>query len=54
MCLILRGYADGYSDVWRQKIVFSSRGLISRVGSNFWEELKVATSLSLIRHCWAE
>lgn len=54
MCLILRGCADGYADVWRQKIIFPSSGLISRVASNFWQGLDAAPSLSLVRHHWQQ
>lgn len=39
MCLILRGCADGYADVWRQKIILPSSGVISRVVSNFRQRL---------------
>lgn len=50
MCLILRVCADGYADVSRQRIIFPSSGLFSRVVSNFQEGLEVAPSLSLLRH----
>lgn len=54
MCLILRACADGYADVWRQKIIFPSSGLISRVASNFWQGLEAAPGLSLVRHHWQQ
>lgn len=46
MGLILRGCADGYADVWREKIIFPSSGVISRVASNFRQWFGAVTSLS--------
>lgn len=54
MCLVLRGCAGGYADVWRQKIVFPSFGLISRVSSNFQHGLEVTPSVSLVCCHWQQ
>lgn len=54
MYLILRGCADGYADVWRQKMIFRSSGLISRVAGDGQQGWEVAPSLALEHHGWQQ